>query len=146
MYHEPVPTSTLEPPSTESRRLFCIEEANRALAYVSRVVGDIVDLHDDVVRVRRTMERVELGLHGADSSELEREYRAAMDRLRVLVRELDMVGVDLHDFERGVITFPTMHDGREVALSWKLGEPEIGFWHDADAGFDARQGVEQLQH
>ena len=69
-----------------------------------------------------------------------------MDRLRLLVRELDMVGVDLHDFERGVVTFPTVYEGREVALSWKLGEPEIAFWHDAEAGYDARQRVEQLQH
>ena len=126
------------------RRTFCVDEANRALSFVSRVVADIVDLHDEVVNIRRTMERVELGLHGADSASLERDYRAAMERLRTLVRELDLVGVDLQDFERGIVTFPTMHDGHDAALSWKLGEDEVRFWHEPDAGFDSRMPIAQL--
>ena len=141
--HHPVHTAMTAAPAA-CRQTFCVEEANRALSFVSRVVADIVDLHDEVVHIRRTMERVELGLHGADVNTLERDYRAAMERLRDLVRELDMVGVDLQDFERGVITFPTLHAGHHAALSWKLGEDEVRYWHDSDAGFDARVPIAQL--
>jgi len=143
MHNNPA-TTTLEAPAV-SRRTFCLEEANRALVYVSRVTSDIVDLHDEVVLIRRTMERVELGLHGADPAVLERDYRKAMDRLRDLVRELDTVGVDLQDFERGVVTFPTLHNGCEASLSWQLGETEIGYWHHIDAGVDAREAITSLR-
>ncbi len=140
----PTTQTTAAAPRQADRRTFCVDEANRALPYVSRVVADVVDLHDEVVHIRRTMERVELGLHGADANALERDYRGAMERLRLLVRELDLVGVDLQDFERGIITFPTLHAGTHAALSWKLGEDEVRFWHEPDAGFDARLPIAEL--
>jgi hypothetical protein len=30
-------------------------------------------------------------------------------------------------------------DGREVFLCWRLGEPEIQYWHDLEAGFAGRK-------
>jgi hypothetical protein len=32
-------------------------------------------------------------------------------------------------------------DGRVVYLCWKLGEPEVQYWHDLDAGFAGRQSL-----
>jgi hypothetical protein len=128
-----------------TRRTFCVEEANRALPFVNRVVSDIVDLHEQIVLCRRTMERIEMGLHGGEQSLYEAEYRRNMGRLRELVRELDLVGVDLLDFERGLISFPTLHNGREAALSWHLGEEEVMFWHEPEAGMEARESIATLR-
>lgn len=131
--------------ATITRRTFCVEEANRALPFVNRVVTDIVDLHEQIVLCRRTMERIEMGLHGGEQNVYEAEYRRSMGRLRDLVRELDLVGVDLLDFERGLISFPTMHDGREAALSWHLGEEEVMFWHEPEAGLESRESITTLR-
>ena len=30
-------------------------------------------------------------------------------------------------------------EGRRVYLCWKLGEPEVLYWHDLEAGFQGRQ-------
>jgi hypothetical protein len=30
-------------------------------------------------------------------------------------------------------------DGREVYLCWRLGEPEVGHWHELEAGFAGRR-------
>ena len=68
-----------------------------------------------------------------------------MNRLRELVRELDLVGVDLLDFERGLISFPTLHDGREAALSWHLGEEEVMYWHEPEAGLESRESIATLR-
>ncbi|MFQ5860927.1 MAG: DUF2203 family protein [Dehalococcoidia bacterium] len=35
--------------------------------------------------------------------------------------------------------FPSIREGREVHLCWLLGEPEVQFWHEVDAGFPGRQ-------
>ena len=128
-----------------SRKTFCVEEANRALPFVSRVIADIVELHEQIVLCRRTLERIEMGLHGGEVSLYEAEYRRSMSRLRDLVHELDLVGVDLLDFERGLISFPTIHDGREAALSWQLGEHEVEFWHEPEAGVESREPIATLR-
>lgn len=130
---------------TVTRKTFCVEEANRSLPFVARVIEDIVDLHEQIVLTRRTMERIEMGLHGGEPAVYEAEYRRSMNRLRELVRELDLVGVDLLDFERGLISFPTMHDGREAALSWQLGEEEVAFWHEPEAGVESREPIATLR-
>jgi len=131
--------------TSHTRKTFCLSEANRSLAFVGRVVADIVELHEQIVLCRRTMERIEMGLHGGEQAVYEAEYRHSMNRLRRLVRELDLVGVDLLDFERGLISFPTIHDGREAALSWHLGEEEVMFWHEPEAGIEARESITTLR-
>jgi hypothetical protein len=32
-------------------------------------------------------------------------------------------------------------DGREVFLCWRLGEPEVQYWHDLDVGFACRKPI-----
>jgi hypothetical protein len=53
--------------------------------------------------------------------------------------ELDVMGVQLKDFDRGLIDFPSLREGRVVLLCWQLGEgDELEWWHDMDAGFGGR--------
>jgi len=37
------------------------------------------------------------------------------------------------------VDFPAQMNDRVVQLCWKLGEPEVQFWHELDAGFSGRQ-------
>ncbi|HYH57666.1 MAG TPA: DUF2203 domain-containing protein [Thermoleophilaceae bacterium] len=60
------------------------------------------------------------------------ELRAALTRLQ----EAEVV---LRDLDRGLIDFPAIRHGREVYLCWLEGEPEIGYWHDLEAGFAGRE-------
>ena len=54
--------------------------------------------------------------------------------------ELEELGVQLKDYERGLIDFPTMRDGRIVLLCWKLDEgDQLEWWHEVEAGFAGRQ-------
>jgi hypothetical protein len=47
----------------------------------------------------------------------------------------------LRDLDRGLVDFPALRDGREVYLCWVDGEPDIGFWHELDAGYAGRQAL-----
>ena len=51
-------------------------------------------------------------------------------------------GFVLRDLDRGLVDFPALRDGREVYLCWEEGEPEIGFWHEPDAGFGGRRPLD----
>ena len=63
------------------------------------------------------------------------DVRAALIELR----DLEVV---LRDLDRGLVDFPAVRDGREVYLCWEEGEPEIGFWHDPEAGFAGRRPLD----
>ena len=57
-----------------------------------------------------------------------------------LTTKIHESGVQLKDYTRGLIDFPSLRDGRIVLLCWQLGDgPEITWWHETDAGFAGRQ-------
>lgn len=126
-----------------SKKYFTVDEANRALSYVMKVVDDIAARYSEVVQLRR---RIELPRLEDKIDALEADYGEAMDRLNALVDELQHVGVELKDFEKGLVDFPAIHEGREVFLCWRRGESEIEAWHEFDAGFVGRQDLAQLNN
>ena len=124
-------------------QLFTVEQANRTLPLVRRIVADIVSLHqrwrqtivalDDVALAQRANEPNDRG------EQLEREAQALAREIDECQRELESLGIQLKDRRQGLVDFPTLMGGRRVLLCWRLGEAEIQFWHEEDAGFPGRQ-------
>lgn len=123
------------------KKYFTIAEANRALPYITKVVADITACYGEVVELRR---RIEAPGPEDQVETLEADYERAMDQLSKLVDELHHVGVELKDFEKGLVDFPAIHEGREVFLCWHCGEAMIQAWHEIDAGYASRQDVALL--
>jgi len=62
-----------------------------------------------------------------------------LSQLTLALADLEALGVQLKDFERGLVDFPSLRDGRMVLLCWQMGEgDELEWWHDVDAGFAGR--------
>ncbi len=56
--------------------------------------------------------------------------------------ELEVLGVQLKDFDRGLVDFPSLRDGRVVLLCWQIGEgDEVEWWHDVEDGFAGRTPI-----
>jgi len=126
------------------RKFFTLDEANRAVVYVGRVVSDITLSYRMVVDLRQQIEDPEND-HRLDA--LESQYEQAMDRLTSLVDELSQVGVELKDFDKGQIDFPALHqDGHEIYYCWQRGEEAVVHWHEIDEGYDCRRAVDQPAH
>ena len=136
-----LPASSGAASTLAERRFFTVDQANRALPYVSRIVRDIRQTYRDALA---TQQRLELPMPNGGGS-LSADYDRLMARLSELVDELSDVGVELKDYEVGLVDFPAMHAGREVCLCWKMGEAQIVAWHETDAGFAGRQSVETLE-
>ena len=62
--------------------------------------------------------------------------------MRTALGELQEVEVVLRDLDRGLVDFPALREGREIYLCWLEGEDEIEFWHEPEAGFDARKPLQ----
>ena len=56
--------------------------------------------------------------------------------------ELDLLGVQLKDFDRGLVDFPSLREGRVVLLCWQIGEgDELEWWHNVEDGFAGRTPI-----
>ena len=133
---------------TKNRKLFTMEQANAMLPLVRAIVQDLSDLSRDVVerRERIWMIRDERNRESTDpySEELiqiEEDLDKDSRRLQEYVDELQQLGVEAKNGPEGLVDFPAMIDGRVVYLCWKLGEPEVLFWHELNAGFEGRQAL-----
>jgi hypothetical protein len=128
-----------------SKKYFTAAEANATLPLVRAIVKDITalaeSLNDRQQRLARA--RDEHGSHTPAHQEerkhVQEEMERGQERLEEYVRELHGLGIQLKDFYSGLIDFPCWMDGREVLLCWKQGEPDVGHWHEVDAGFAGRK-------
>lgn len=59
--------------------------------------------------------------------------------VRRLLETIEQSGIVLRDIDRGLVDFPAVIDGREVYLCWELGEDDVAYWHDLDAGYGGRE-------
>jgi hypothetical protein len=130
------------------KKHFTVAEANATLPLVRAVVQDITDLARSLRDRHERLARAEpsgRGQLGAAYEEeirpMQAEFERDQERMQEYEQELRDLGVELKDHERGLIDFPCGMNGREVYLCWRLGEPEVMFWHELDAGFAGRQRI-----
>jgi hypothetical protein len=121
-------------------KIFTVEEANALLPQVRVIVGKIQRAHRKIARYRdhakKAAEGAEQGGGGMSEGVA---YAVLLTNLTTQITALDTLGVQLKDFERGLVDFPSLRDGRVVLLCWQLGEgDELEWWHDVDAGFAGR--------
>ncbi|HET9789079.1 MAG TPA: DUF2203 domain-containing protein [Pyrinomonadaceae bacterium] len=121
-------------------KIFTVQEANALLPDVRIILAKIQRAHRQITRHRdeakKASEAAEKGGGGIAEGVA---YASVLTELTVQLAELEGLGVQLKDFERGLVDFPSLRDGRVVLLCWQLGEgDELEWWHDVDAGFAGR--------
>jgi len=121
-------------------KLFTIEEANALLPSVRQILQKIQRSRRRLARYRNeaklAAEGAEQGGGGMEKGML---YAMILTNLTEEMSELEALGVQLKDFDRGLVDFPSLRDGRVVLLCWQLGEgDELEWWHDIDTGFSGR--------
>lgn len=141
------PSSFAPSPVTPSRskKRFTLEQANRTLPLVSRIVRDIVATHQHVAAnqpQKTTGKQLKADKNAKAANDKSND--AQVDRLQGFVDELSSVGAELKDYSVGLIDFVGRHKGHDVYLCWKLGEDSINYWHEMHAGFAGRQPISQL--
>ena len=128
------------------KRFFTVVEANNTLPLVRAIVQDITkldcELRERHERLRRVGQSDRFSLSDAHEEELQlvrEELERGQEKMEEYIRELTELGVEIKDLTSGLVDFPSMMNGRAVYLCWRLGEPEIAYWHELEAGFAGRQ-------
>jgi hypothetical protein len=129
----------------KKHRYFTVEEANKALPLVRMILGDIVrqyriveDLQQRLSMVSKERRHSKNDLYTEELAQSQTELEAEDAKLRTYIDELKRLGVEFKGAD-GLCDFYSIMDGREVFLCWRLGEPEVSYWHDLDAGYTGRQ-------
>ncbi|HXV17739.1 MAG TPA: DUF2203 domain-containing protein [Gemmatimonadaceae bacterium] len=131
------------------RAKFSVEEANRTLPLVRRIVSDAVrDYWRWQEKVREYEEVAANRKVDEPSDEAERLEREAQQLARDIdgyIAEIRQLGVEMKGIDSGLVDFPSEVNGRPVLLCWQLGEESVQYWHEEDAGFAGRQPVASIQ-
>ena len=127
-------------------RTFTVDQANATLPLVRAITQDLMALSRDLAERRLRL----AGLFGGRSLrpgdpyaeellESKKAIEKDVERLQSFVDELLELGVEPKSAVDGLIDFPSSLDGCPVYLCWKLGEPEITYYHERDAGYAGRK-------
>jgi hypothetical protein len=128
-------------------KLFSLEEAERTLPLVRRIVQDLTL---EYPAWRAAVSRFELLTGGAradwgETGDLLAAREAVArhaDRINRYLQELEAVGCVFKGFDAGLVDFYSLREDRPIFLCWKLGEERITHWHGIDAGFSGRQPID----
>src|ERR1700679_89758 len=87
-------------PSRSIRR-FTLDEANRTLPLVKRVVGDIVKTHDHVTALQVAL----VTASAKDQPSAQKQLDQAIEHLQQYVDELQDIGCQIKDYQMGLVDF-----------------------------------------
>ncbi len=121
-------------------KMFTVDEANDLLPDIIPKLRSIQTLYAainsmrDAARLAAGASEFGGGMEGGTA------YVNRLYNIGLLTTELHNLGVELKDYSRGLIDFPSLRGDRLVLLCWQLGENErIEWWHEPEAGFAGRQ-------
>lgn len=122
-------------------KLFTVEEANDLLPQIRLKLENIKMRYERAATfkesVKAAAKAAESGGGGMKNASV---YVESLYEIGKLTTELHNLGVELKDYSRGLIDFPSLKGGRVVLLCWQLGEGDrIEWWHETEAGFAGRQ-------
>ena len=125
------------------KTLFTVDEANRTLPLVRRIVEDVVRQHrvwrEKILELDLVASTVLPEQAHIRAQKLEREAQQLAREIDGYARELNELGIQLKDRRLGLVDFPAEINGQSALLCWRLGEAEVQYWHDEEAGYAGRQ-------
>jgi hypothetical protein len=127
-------------------RTFTPEEANEALVEVRPLAERMVGARHELAAAQQAQAELVAVIAGngggVDSGELAqaaKEVERLAGEIVGAVQQIQDLGAVVKDVDSGLVDFPAVHRGRDVLLCWRLGEDEVGYWHDLESGFAERQ-------
>lgn len=123
-------------------KLFTLSEANGLLPSIIPKLVEIQRLYATINDLRDSSRAAASASHFGGGMEGGAAYVKTLYKVGELTTEVTEIGIELKDYTRGLIDFPSMRSDRVVYLCWQIGDgEEIKWWHETDAGFAGRQPI-----
>lgn len=111
------------------------------------------------VQAKGNQDQAEQGLHGliqrimmmggitVDQMAVEgmkQVRQSSMERLKAALEEISETGALVKDLDTGLVDFPTLLQGEEVHICWRLEEADISHWHSVHEGVEGRRPIDRF--
>ena len=138
-------TKLAQAPQVElGRRYFTLDQANRALVLVDRIVSDVLGDYQQVLDQQEILEVLRRKGLGDKVKATQKLIISLVERLQSYADELTDLGTEMKDWAAGMVDFPALMDGKEIQLCWRHGEESVLYWHSSDDGCTGRRPVSEL--
>jgi hypothetical protein len=124
-------------------RIFSLAEAKALLPTLRSLLGEMGEAWDHVRGLNPEVQKARDASAFDGFSKAGVEYVGSVSQLMFLIHQIRDLGVLLKDAEKGLCDFPYLRRGKVVYLCWQLGEENIGYWHDIEAGFAGREPLDE---
>jgi hypothetical protein len=122
----------------KEEKLYTVVEANSLLPYLAPTLVELREKFEAASLARNEIAR--LAQRNGGSSERD-EWNTNVARVAELLERLEEWQLQLRDVSTGLVDFPAIVQGEEAWLCWRLGEPEVAYWHPRDEGFGSRRSL-----
>ena len=119
-----------------SSKLYTVEEANALLPYLAPTLVELREKSEDAAQIRESVAHAASTNGGSTKRE---RWSRTLARVGELVQRLQEWELELRDVASGLVDFPAQVDGQDAWLCWRLGEPEVSYWHPRSEGFGSRR-------
>ncbi len=131
-------------------RLFTLQEAESLLPEVEAAVRQAISLKQEMIQAQLERQAWLSRVASAGGTRVDHSVSAgyagrveeSANRLQSTLNGIEALGCLMKDLDMGLLDFPTVFQGEEVYLCWKLGERSIGFWHGVTEGFQGRKPID----
>ena len=137
-------------------RFFTLQQAEKVLPDVASAIREAIFRKEEYQRLESEWQNFSqrvavMGGVRIDRGWMMQQKNGREEAALALKQAIDKVheyGCLVKDLDIGLIDFPTLFQGEEVYLCWKLGEAGIAFWHGVQEGFRGRKPIDSefLEH
>lgn len=121
-------------------KIFTVQEANELLPIIVPKLRALKNRYAVINSMRDSAKAAAVASEFGGGMKGGSNYVQNLYEIGRITTELNDLGIQLKDYSRGLIDFPSIREGRIVLLCWQLGENEqIEWWHEQDGGFAGRK-------
>ena len=130
----------------DNKKILTIEEANRLVNSLEQNMRKLQDIQKALDMIRSvTFEYDDEHQNLVSAVKLNQQFHTLSAEFYTLLNSLLSTGCVVKDIELGLVDFFSHFDNRVICLCWQLGEKNIQFWHETDAGGQDRKPLAQLR-
>lgn len=126
------------PLARPNQRYFTPDEANVLLVELRPLLEALVEV---IINAEEVAELLEATEHPNERAAISRDLEELRIATRDQLGEITTHSVQLKRIQPILLDFPAQHNGQDVLLCWREGEPEVAWWHPIHTGIRGRRPV-----
>lgn len=127
------------------KRYVTLEEAEKNIPEVGETLKKIIQLSESI----SILQSIEISYDNEydelfAETKTNKEFHKLSAELHKELHKLINMGCVVRDINLGLVDFFSRFEGRDIFLSWEIGEEKITHWHELAEGFEMRKPIFEI--